>query len=338
MTPLPPRASLAAHLHLHVPHGIGDFLPGTVLAATAAVLFAMGCVLQHDAAAAASGRGGLRFSEMVRRPTWVAGQLTTIAGSGLQVAALALAPVSIVQPLLAAGLIVALGLRSLRTRCLPSGSELLGAALTAGGLAVFLVAARPASGAPERLPHPLAVIAVVVPGVALVALATRLRRGAAGALICGIAGGLAAGIAAVLISSTLKILSQNGLGAALAVPELWAAIVMAVAAQLGAQQAFARGALTWSLPALTVCDPLAAVPAARYLLGEHLEPGHAAAWLPAGVVAAVGIVFLARSDDTCRRPIGTRGAHRSQLTKTPGPTGNNPLDSSSQNGQMRSSR
>jgi hypothetical protein len=106
-------------------------------------------------------------------------------------------------------------------------------------------------------------------------------------------------------------LSEQGLLAALAGPELWGAIIMAVTAQIGAQQAFSRGALTWSLPALTVCDPLAAVPVARYLLGERLEPGHAAVWLPAGVVAAVGIVFLARSDETCRRPLGggRRRAH-----------------------------
>jgi hypothetical protein len=218
-----------------------------------------------------------------------------------------------------------LGLRSVRTRCLPSSSELLGAGLTTGGLAVFLVAARPAPGAPERLPHPLAVIAAVVLGVAAVLLATRVSRGAVGALACGIAGGLAAGIAAVLISSALKILTQRGLGTALAGPELWGAIVMAVTAQVGAQQAFSRGALTWSLPALTVCDPLAAVPVARLLLGERLEPGHAAVWLPAGLVAAVGIVFLARSEETCRRPIGRRrprGPSERALTVTSAsPTG-----------------
>jgi len=165
----------AAHFELHLPHlprGVGDFLPGAVLAALAAALFAVGCVLQHDAAAAASAGGGLRLGEMVRRPTWVTGQLATVAGSGLQVAALAMAPVSIVQPLLAAALVVALALRTVRTRCLPSGPELLGAALTAGGLAVFLVAARPAPGAPQRLPHLLAVIAAVVLGVAVVAATT----------------------------------------------------------------------------------------------------------------------------------------------------------------------
>jgi hypothetical protein len=301
------QALAAVHFHLHfLPRGVGDFLPGTALAMGSAVLFGVGAVLQHHAATSSTSEGGLRLRAMARRPTWVAGQLCTTTGSGLQVAALALAPVAIVQPLLAVGLIVALGLRTVRERCWPTGAELAGAALTAGGLAVFLIAARPAPGAPGHLPHPLAVIAAAVLGLAVVALATRLRRGAPGALACGLAAGLAAGIAAVLISSALKILSTEGLVRALTGPELWAAIVMAVASQIGAQQAFSRGALTWSLPALTVLDPLAAIPAARFLLGERLEPGHAAVWLPAGLVAALGVVLLARSAEHCRRPIVRR--------------------------------
>ena len=61
-------------------------------------------------------------------------------------------------------------------------------------------------------------------------------------------------------------------------------------------------------PALILLDPLAAVPAARLLLRERLEPGHAAIWLPAAAVAAVGVVLLARTgephaDKEKRRPL-----------------------------------
>ena len=64
---------------------------------------------------------------------------------------------------------------------------------------------------------------------------------------------------------------------------------------LAGQQAYARGALPWSLPALILLDPLAAVPAAGLLLGEHLEHGSVAIWLPAAIVAAIGVVVLART-------------------------------------------
>ncbi|WP_244170365.1 hypothetical protein [Amycolatopsis tolypomycina] len=78
----------------------------------------------------------------MRRPKWMVGQGATVAGTVLQVVALALAPVSIVQPVLAGGLVVALAVRSVRDRCLPSRLDATGAVLTCGGLAVFLVAAR----------------------------------------------------------------------------------------------------------------------------------------------------------------------------------------------------
>ena len=82
---------------------------------------------------------------------------------------------------------------------------------------------------------------------------------------------------------------------------LWGAIVVAVVAVLGGQQAYARGSLAWSLPAPILLDPLAAIPAARLLLGERLEPGHAAIWLPAAIVAGIGVVVLARTGEPARR-------------------------------------
>jgi hypothetical protein len=58
------------------------------------------------------------------------------------------------------------------------------------------------------------------------------------------------------------------------------------------------------MPALVLLDPLAAVPAARLLLGERLEPGHAGVWVPAAVVAAIGVVLLSRTGEDFHRPLG----------------------------------
>lgn len=275
--------------------GSGNPAAGLLLAALAAVLFAVGAVLQHEAAEASTSADGLRLRRLVTRPKWALGQGATLLGTGSQVAALALAPVAVVQPVLAAALVVALGLRALRNRQAPLRLELVGAGLTTGGLAVFLVAARPAAAATHHPPSTLAVLAAVVVSVVLVAVATLFGRGAHGALACGSAAGIAAGIAAVLISIGLRSLHEGGWVHALAGIAVWGALVVAVVAQLGGQQAYARGSLAWSLPALILLDPLAAIPAARLLLGERLEPGHAAVWLPAAAVAAVGVVLLART-------------------------------------------
>ncbi|WP_410590091.1 hypothetical protein [Amycolatopsis sp. lyj-23] len=181
-----------------------------------------------------------------------------------------------------------------------------GAVLTCGGLAVFLVAARPAAGTGDHLPPWFAVVAAVVLAGGVVAGASRIGRGPWGALVCGAAAGIAAGVAAVLISAAVKTFGERGLLPTLGGTALWAALAVAVVAQLGSQQAYARGALSWSMPALVLLDPLAAVPAARFLTGERLEPGHAFVWVPAAAVAVVGVVLLARTGESCRRPVFRR--------------------------------
>ena len=284
-------------------HG-GSPLAGLLLAILAAVLFAVGAVLQHEAAERSRTPTGLSLRMMIKRRRWMLGQAATMLGTGSQVAALAVAPVAVVQPMLAVGLVVALGLRAIRTKQAPLKLELFGAALTTGGLAVFLVAARPEAGRDVPPPASLAVIAAVVISILLVAGATLLGHGAHGALACGSAAGIAAGIGAVLISVGVRSLQEGGWVHALAGVAVWGAIIVAVVAVLGGQQAYSRGALAWSLPALILLDPLAAIPAARLLLGEHLEPGHAAVWFPAAVVAGIGVVLLARTGE----PHGTAEA------------------------------
>jgi hypothetical protein len=295
-----------------VHHGAGGYAAGIAVAVLAAVLFALGCVLQHAAARRSNSAEGLRLRQLISHRSWLVGQTATVLGTVAQVVALALAPVSVVQPVLAGGLVAALAIRAVHDRCLPLGAELAGAALTGGGLAVFLLAARPAPGTRTHLPSSIAVLAAVAAAVLLVAITTRLRPGALGSLVCGGVAGVAAGIAAVLVSTALRVLADRGAGALLTSAALWGALVVAVAAQLGSQQAYARGSLSWSMPALVLLDPLAAVPVARLLLGERLEPGHASVWLPAAVVAAAGVVLLARTGEGCRRPIVWRRADRSR--------------------------
>jgi len=283
-------------------HALAEARPGSpvlglALAALAAVLFALGAVLQHEAAALSTTHEGLSLRRLMKRRRWMLGQSATMLGTGSQVAALAIAPVAVVQPMLAVTLVFGLGLRALRTRQAPLLLELVGVALTTGGLAVFLVAAQPAATTHEPPPSTLEIVIAVGVSVALVGAATLLGHGAHGALACGSAAGIAAGIAAVLISVGIRGLREQGWVHALAGVAVWGAVVVAGVAILAGQQAYARGSLAWSLPALILLDPLSAVPAARLLLGERLEPGHAAVWVPAAAVAAIGVVVLARTGE-----------------------------------------
>jgi hypothetical protein len=244
------------------------------------------------------------------------GQSTTAFGSVIHVIALAHAPVAIVQPLLAAELVVALGVRALWDRRRLTAVEIAGSLCTVGGLVVFLVAARPAPGRPGHLPSFGPVLLAMSISVALAVLSSRGRRGSAWALLCGAFAGIAAGMAATLASAIFKEVSGAGWTHAAGSAVWWttvsAALLAGGAAQFGSQHAYARGALAWSLPALTVIDPLAAIPAAQLLLGERLEPGHAVVWAPAALVAVAGVGLLGRTDPVHR--CAPAGDHRSCAT------------------------
>jgi hypothetical protein len=281
---------------------------GIALASAAAVLFAVGAVAQQGVAAETSAGGRLHLRRLLTHPAWLAGQAATVVAVALQVAALGLAPVSVVQPLLAGTLVVALAIRSARDRRLPSATAGLGAAMATAGLAVFLVAARPADVSKDTVPGTGAVLVAAGFALALIAATVWLKQGARGALAAGLAAGIALGVAAVLVAAALNTFSHRGLVPALRSPSLWAAVVVGIGAEYASQQAYSKGALAWSLPALTVADPLAAVPVALILLGERLEPGHAAVWAPAAIVAVVGVVLLAGSPEQRLTPPAASGA------------------------------
>ena len=115
------------------------FAVGVAAALAASVLFNVGIVLQALDARAAPRSLGLRFSllwRLVHRPRWVIGALLGLVGIAPQVLAYADAPFVVVQPALAAGLLLLLvfGERILNE---PVGvPELVGIPAIIGGIAL----------------------------------------------------------------------------------------------------------------------------------------------------------------------------------------------------------
>src|SRR4051794_12271307 len=94
-------------------------LAGMAAAAGAAVCFDGAVILQAQDARRVEPEHSLRLSllaRLARRPRWVAGTVIAVAGWPLQLLAYALAPVTLVQPCLALGLVLLLaaGGRALR--------------------------------------------------------------------------------------------------------------------------------------------------------------------------------------------------------------------------------
>ena len=90
---------------------MGSLALGVGAALASATCYGVGVTLQALEAREAPGSESLRLSllrRLLKRPRWIAGTLAVVSGWGLQALALALAPLTIVQPALAFSLVVLL--------------------------------------------------------------------------------------------------------------------------------------------------------------------------------------------------------------------------------------
>jgi drug/metabolite transporter (DMT)-like permease len=136
-----------------------SLLFGIALAAGASTLYSLGVAVQALDARLAGDEHTLRISlltHLLRRARWIAGTAMTAAGWPLQILALLFAPLEVVQPALASGLLVLLlvGERLLGER--PGRRELLAVAAIIGGVAGI------AALAPPRTTHHVHGIALVI--------------------------------------------------------------------------------------------------------------------------------------------------------------------------------
>ncbi|WP_138996867.1 DMT family transporter [Rhodococcus zopfii] len=290
----------------------GTAAASAACALAAAVLFAAASVAQQRSAAAVPGGRSL-LGALIRSPRWWAGIVGDGGGYLLQVAALALGAILIVQPLLVTSLLFALPMSAVVAgRRIDRTTWILAGALCVS-LAVFLVVGNPTEGqidaAARHWALPLATVLAVVATAATAALfplGPHTR-----ALLLGTAGGLLFGVA-VVFTKHVTDLFEHGPGAVLGSWQTWALIAAGLTGGYLQQLAFQAGALGASLPALTIGEPLAAVFLGMTVLGERLRVDGAAL----AAVAAAVVVMLAT----------TIALSRDQAHLTPDATGSGDAD------------
>ena len=238
---------------------------GIALAGAAAACFDGAVALQALEARTLRDRAvGVGFVRgLLARPRWLAATALAIAGWPLQIAALALAPLTVVQPALALGLIVLLGLgsRLLSERVRPR--DLVAVAAIAGGLALLAWAA-PEN---ERVHAGSAILAVVLGGLGAIAALPWLARGqlpGAALVVAAGCGYAASGLTSKLLAEDLDL---GRWGAVLG----WAAVTAAIAAlaladEMGALQRVGAARVAAGAFALQTAVPVALAP---LLAGEH---------------------------------------------------------------------
>jgi hypothetical protein len=274
-------------------------LTAVLLSLAGACAFAVSTVAEHRTAADAAAAGGrLWLVRLVRRPMWLAAQAAGALGVVLQAAALRSGPVTLVQPLLSGGLVIALALgawtdRRHPGRRLPGRRQWFAAVAVAVGLTTFLLAARPSAGTATARPAGLVlamVTALAVGGLAV--LWTRRPERSHRALVLGAGAGTGFAVTGLLLKQLMgvPVPSWSAAGTAL---EL--VVVAAVGISLS-QAAFAAGPLVDSLPVTTVLEPAVGVLLAGPLFGETLVLGAGArlGQLAGALLLGGGLVVLAR--------------------------------------------
>ncbi|MBP2415175.1 hypothetical protein ACFFOM_03645 [Microlunatus capsulatus] len=283
-----------------------------LLALAAAVLFGLAAVAQHGAVRRLPARSGLRA--LLRSPRWLVGAAQTGLAGGLHLAALALAPVALVQPLGVLAVPVAVLAHARGTGRLPGARPLAGAALSvlgAGGLTLtLLLAGRTATAG--TLPGPGAVLGIAAAALAVPALVGlgRWLPPASRAVASALTGAALFGLTSVLVrtGATGWAAGRADLVAASAV----VAGVLAAAGLVAVQRAHRTGTPALVVCCLTLADPLVATAGAGVLLHEApvLAAGPAAAALLACLLAAAGVGLLAREHPDARRPSSSPHAGR----------------------------
>ncbi len=283
-----------------------------LLALAAAFFIAVGDVIHqrsaHDVTDQNVGHLTL-FLTLLRDRRWWLGSGVAGAGFALQAAALGLGSVLLVQAVLVTALLFALPISAQQSHRRVTRWEWVWAVLLAGSVIVIVTVGNPTAGdSRASLETWLGVAAVLGPVLALCLLGAKLWSGPASAMLLAVVSGALWGLFAVLTKSVvdrLDVTSWSGVEALLLTPELYAWALVAVAGTAMQQASFRAGALTASLPTMTVTEPLVACVLGVVVLGETLRPDEAG-WFTLVIAVAVMVAAtaaLARGEAATREPV-----------------------------------
>lgn len=295
------------------------------LALCAALAAAIGSVVRQRCAQEITDRqvGHLElFGMLVRDGRWWLGGLGDIASYCLLAAALDKGSVMLVTALQVAVLLFALPIYARVTRQRITRREWIWAVVLAAALATVITVGDPTEGQSRGSVTAWTVVAIVMgPALALCVLAARIwvDRPAAAVLLAAVSGSSLA-LFAVLTKGVVDVLHHGG-GALVRAPELYVWVLAAVVGMIFQQSAFRAGALTASLPTLTVAKPVVASVLGITVLNETLE-ADGPEWLllvASAVLVIVATVALARGEAASMAAGAGHDVQTSGRPETPSP-------------------
>lgn len=274
------------------------------LAVLAAIALAFGAQFQNQAVSkgrekAPRVRGFLSVRELGRlfvRPRWISGLGLLGVGMVLQLSALTLAPLTVVQPIGAIALVVTSLLNARYTKTRINSGRAFAIALATFGVGGFVVTASRVASQVEltdgNLLRVLGLLVIILVGFAILFFTFGKKAKALSYILgAGVLYGFVATLAKVVIQRLYQMDYDLLTGLAL--------VSMIGAILLGGwfvQNAFSSGPPDLVIAGLTVIDPMVAVAIAIGVLGEVRGAGlgSVVAFCVSGAVAVSGVYLLSR--------------------------------------------
>ena len=277
------------------------------LAALGAFSMSFGAQFQNDAVGSAqksvraktSIKSALNIKQLVavmRRPRWLAGTSLLALATLLQLGALSLAPLIVVQPVGVIALAMTSVLNARVTKTKLNRATLLAIALCTVGIAGFVVAASLGATQPNIDDNKLRSVLAVLVAILVVFGVIFLRFGKRiGALAYIVGTGVLYGFVATLAKVVITRIEQ----AEFEWLTIFCALALIGAMALGGwfvQNAYASGPPDLVIAGLTVIDPLVAVVIGVAILGEMdgVSLWFALPFAISGLLAVTGVFLLAK--------------------------------------------
>jgi drug/metabolite transporter (DMT)-like permease len=268
-----------AKLYARLRHHFFDHVyapPSVVLESLgAASFYAVAAVLQQSAASEQPASGALGpalLLGLLRRRRWLIGNAASAAGFVLQFLALRRGSLALVEPLLVASLVIALPLSAVVAHRRLSLAGSAPGLLIVVALALFLLSAQPGPGRPHASAAAWILLGCLTFAVVAGCVHLAGPDGARRALFLGAGAGILFGVTGAIIETTGHLL-DHGLLYAVSNWAPYALIVVSVGGLLLNQAAYQAGQIAWSLPVLTILEPLVAIAIGEFMFGEHVAGG-----------------------------------------------------------------
>jgi drug/metabolite transporter (DMT)-like permease len=271
------------------------------LSLLSAVALAFGAQFQNQAVTKNQDSGDKRLGlrallSLIKRPRWLTGMSLLVGGALLQITALTLAPLIVVQPIGAVALAITALLNARSTGTKINRSTWVAISLCTFGIATFVAFASNVAKESHlddgNLVQILTVLLVILGGF-LLAFFTFAKRAKAITYILG--AGILYGFVASLIKAVVQRIAQGDITLLTVICGLTTGIAVLLGGWF-VQNAYASGPPDLVIAGLTVVDPMVAVLVGIIVLGEAkaADPFVLVTFAVSGLIAITGVWLLSK--------------------------------------------